>query len=284
MRTRTFLGFASPSIAAMVGLMAVPVALTVWLGFHRVTFRGEWRWAGLDNYAFTLEDPDFLRSLWFTLLFCAVTIPAKILIGFVSALALQRITPGWRGVFIACALLPFIVTPVVGTLAYSWLFRDFGIVTWLLREAGITIHWLGSEAAARALVMIHFVWHGTPFATIVLFAGLQSVPRDEIEAAIVDGASFRYRLQAVILPHLRTLFVFLALMMVMDGYRVFDSIYILTRGVNGTESVMMYNYRIAIVENAVTRGSAVAVLTVIGILVLLVPFLVNTWREQRGIR
>lgn len=284
MRTRTFLGFASPSIAAMVGLMAVPVALTVWLGFHSVTFRGEWRWAGLDHYAFTLEDPEFLRSLWFTLLFCAVTIPAKILIGFVSALALQRITPTWRGVFIACALLPFIVTPVVGTLAYSWLFRDFGIITWLLQEIGITIHWLGSESASRTLVMIHFVWHGTPFATIVLFAGLQSVPKDEIEAAIVDGASFRYRLQAVILPHLRTLFVFLALMMVMDGYRVFDSIYILTRGVNGTESVMMYNYRIAIVENAVGRGSAIAVLTVIGILVLLVPFLVNTWREQRGIR
>jgi len=283
-RTSSFLGFTAPSIVAMVGLMAVPLGLTIWTGFHRVTFRGEWRWAGIDNYLVTLEDPDFLRSLWFTLLFCAVTIPVKILLGFISALALQGIRPGFRGVFIACALLPFIVTPVVGTLAFSWLFRDFGIVTWLLTEMGVRIHWLGSDAASRALVMIHYVWHGTPFATIVLFAGLQGVPKDEIEAAIVDGAGFWYRLQAVILPHLRSLIVFLALMMVMDGYRVFDSIYVLTRGVNGTESVMMYNYRIAIVENAVARGSAVSILTVLGILVLLIPFLVNTWREQRSIR
>jgi multiple sugar transport system permease protein len=283
-RTRTFLGFAFPSILAMVGLMAVPLGLTVWLGFHRITFRGEYRWAGLDNYEATLSDPDFLRSLEFTLLFCAITIPAKIALGFVSALALERVNAFWRAVFLACLLLPFIVTPVVGTLAFSWLFRDFGIVTWWLREAGIVVHWLGSDLASRALVMIHYVWHGTPFATIVLFAGLQAIPRDEIEATVVDGARFRDQLAAVILPHLKTLFVFLALMMVMDAYRVFDSIYMLTRGVNGTESVMMYNYRVAIVENAVARGSAVSVLTVFGILVLLIPFLISTWREQRAIR
>jgi ABC-type sugar transport system permease subunit len=283
-KTRTFLGFAAPSILAMAGLMAVPLGLTVWTGFHRVTFRGEWLWAGFDNYWATLEDPDFLRSLTFTLVFVAVTIPVKLALGFVCALALQRLGTGWRGVFLACLLLPFIVTPVVGTLAFSWLFRDFGIVTWLLAEAGLRIHWLGSDLAARSLVMIHHVWHGTAFAVVVLFAGLQAVPKDEIEASIVDGAGFLHRMQAVILPHLRSLFVFLALMMVMDGYRVFDSIYVLTRGASGTESVMMYNYRVAIVENAIARGSAVSVLTVLGILVLLVPFLVATWREQRSLR
>jgi multiple sugar transport system permease protein len=283
-RTRTFLGFASPSIAVMVGLMALPFGLTVWLSLHRLTFRGEWLWGGLGNYEFVLTDPDFWRALEFTLVFCAITIPAKILLGFVTALALQRMGTLARTFFIACMLLPFIVTPVVGTLAFSWLFRDFGVVNYWLRDLGLGVNWWANEANSRTLVMLHYIWHGTPFATLVLFAGLQTVPRDEIEAAIVDGAGFWYRLRAVILPYLRSLIVFLALMMIMDAYRVFDSIAILTKGLNGTESLMYYNYRVAVVDNALARGYAIACLTVLGILVLLTPFLVNTWKEQRELR
>ena len=282
MKTRTFLGFAAPSIGAMVALMAVPLAATVWLSLHVVTFRGEWRFAGLLQYEATLEDPDFWRALSFTLVFLAFSVPAKLLIGFAMALALDKVTRGWRAIFVAAALLPFIVTPVVGTLAFSWLFRDFGVVNWWITQAtGLRIFWFGSEAWARALVVLHDVWQGAPFATIVLFAGLQTLSKDQLEAAIVDGANVWYRLRYIVLPHLRSLFVFLALMMLMDGYRVFDSIAVMTKGVNGTESVMYYNYRVAIVENAVARGAAISMLTVLGILVLLLPFLVLTWREQK---
>lgn len=282
MKTRTFLSFTAPSIVMMVGLMALPIGLTVWLGFHRMTFRGEVLWAGFDNYERALTDPDFWRSVEFTLLFCAITVPAKILIGFVTALALDKVVGrGLRGFFIACALLPFIVTPVVGTLSFSWLFRDFGVVNYWLAQLGLGVHWLANEWNTRALVILHYIWHGAPFATIVLFAGLQTVPKDELEAAIVDGANWWYRLWFVVIPHLMPLFVFLALIMTMDAYRVFDSIAILTRGLNGTESVMWYNYRVGILENSITRGSAVSLLTIVGILVLLVPFLWNTWREMR---
>lgn len=285
MKTRTFLGFAAPSIAVMVGLMAVPLATTVWLSLHTVTFRGDWRFSGLLQYEATLEDPDFWRSVGFTLLFLAVTVPAKILLGFAAALALDKVTKGWRGVFIALALIPFSVAPVVGTLAFSWLFRDFGVVSyWIGELTGQRIFWFGSEAATRTLVILHDVWQGAPFATIVLFAGLQTVPKDQLEAAIVDGASVWYRLGYIVVPHLRSLFVFLALIMLMDGYRLFDSIAVMTRGLNGTETVMYYNYRVAIVENSIARGAAVSVLTVVGILFLLVPFLWMTWKEQREAR
>lgn len=284
MKTRTFLGFAGPSILAMVGLMLVPLGMTVWLGFHTVTFRGEFRWVGLDQYWTTLEDPDFWRALEFTLVLCAVTIPMKIGLGFAAALALNTLAPGWRGIFICAGLLPFIVTPVVGSLAYSWLFRDFGFVTWLLGELGIRIFWLSSEFWSRLLVILHHIWSGAPFAMIVLFAGLQGVPQDAKEAAIVDGAGWWDRMRVITLPHLRPLFVFLGLMMVMDTYRIFDSVAILTKGLNGTESVMWYNYRVAIIDNAVARGSAISVLTVFGILVLLAPFLWLTWKEQREVK
>ncbi len=284
MRRGTFFGFAGPSIVAMFGLMLVPFLLTIWLSLHRLTFRGDFLFNGLANYQDALEDSEFWSALVFTLLVCAITIPVKIVLGFVVALGLNRILPQVRGVFIACALLPFIVTPVVGTLAFSWLFRDFGIVSYWLSLLGITIYWLSNELTARALVILHFIWSGTPFAIIVLFAGLQAVPQDELEAAVMDGASRWYRIRHIVIPHCRSLFVFLGLMMTMDAYRIFDSIAVMTKGVNGTESVMYYTYRIAIVENSLARGAAISILTVIGILVLLLPLLRATYREQRQAR
>ena len=284
MRRSTFLGFSGASIVAMAGLMLVPLLLTIWLSLNRITFRGDFLFTGLTNYQDVLEDGDFWTALSFTLIVCAVTIPAKLAIGFLIALALNRIAPGIRGGFIACALLPFIVTPVVGTLAFSWLFRDFGVVSYWLGLAGIKIYWLSSELTARSLVLLHFIWSGTPFAIIVLFAGLQAVPKDELEAAVMDGASRWYRVRHIVIPHCRSLFVFLGLMMTMDAYRIFDSIAVMTKGVNGTESVMFYNYRVAIVQNSLTRGAAVSILTVVGILVLLLPLLRATYLEQRQAR
>lgn len=281
MKTRTFLSFSAPSIFAMTSLMLVPLVLTIWLSLHRMTFRGEMIWNGLNNYTDAFAESDFWQALWFTLIVCAVTIPVKIVLGFLIALALNRVTPGIRGVFIALALLPFIVTPVVGTLAFSWLFKDFGIISYWLSLLDIQVFWLASEASARTLVILHYIWSGTPFAVIVLFAGLQSVPKDELEAAIVDGASRWYRIWRIVIPHCRSLIIFLALMMMMDAYRIFDSIAVMTKGVNGTESVMYYNYRVAIVQNSITRGAAVSILTVVGIIILLLPLLRETYKEQR---
>jgi multiple sugar transport system permease protein len=268
----------------MAGLMLVPLLLTIWMSLNRMTFRGDLLFNGLANYQDVLEDGDFWTALWFTLIVCGVTIPAKLAIGFLVALALNRTAPRVRGFFVACVLLPFIVTPVVGTLAFSWLFRDFGVVTYWLSLIGIKIYWLSSELTARTLVVLHFIWAGAPFAIIVLFAGLQAVPKDELEAAVMDGASRWYRVRHIVIPHCRSLFVFLGLMMTMDAYRIFDSIAVMTKGVNGTESVMYYNYRVAIVENSLTRGAAVSILTVIGILILLLPLLRATYLEQRQAR
>ena len=129
----------------------------------------------------------------------------------------------------------------------------------------------------------HSPWATSPFAAIVLFAGLQTVPPEQLEAADVDGAGAWARMRHIILPHLGSIFAFLGVIMVMDAYRAFDSIAVMTKGINGTESVMWYAYRIGILENDLTRGSAIGIITVLGIIVLLLPFLWRTWREQRGL-
>ena len=119
-----------------------------------------------------------------------------------------------------------------------------------------------------------------PFAFIVLYAGLQSVPQDALEAATLDGASRWQKLRYVTLPHLAPLLVFIALIHVMDAYRVFEPVIVLTQGAF-TTSVQYLTYYILLLEANPYKASAAAMLTLLGIVVLILPLLARTWREQR---
>jgi len=120
-----------------------------------------------------------------------------------------------------------------------------------------------------------------PFAFIVFYAGLQSVPQDSLEAATIDGATRWQKLRYVTLPHLMPLVVFVTLIHLMDAYRVFEPVIVLTQGAF-TTSVQYLTYYILLQENNPYKASAAAVLTLIGILILLIPLLVKTWREQKA--
>ena len=265
----------------MFGLMALPLGITVYLGFHRFDFYGNLNWVGWNNYIDILGDGNFWDSFEFTLLFTFISMPAQLILGLAVALGIDSIKNKYaRGFVISSSLLPFIVTPVVGTLVFAWLFRDFGFITYLLSELGIEVFWFANEVNARTLLILHNIWHVTPFAIVVFFAGLQSVPQDSLEAAIVDGANAWQRLLYVTIPHLYSLIMFVTIISLMDAYRIFDPIAVMTRGLHNTESLQFYNYRVAILQDSVAKGSAVAVITVIGIFVLLIPFLYLTYREQ----
>ena len=183
--------------------------------------------------------------------------------------------------FIAVSLLPFIVTPVVGALSIKWLFRDGGLVPHVLSWFGIELYWMAQAWTAQLLILLYGVWHVAPFAFIVLYAGLQSVPQDAIEAATIDGASRWQQLRYVTLPHLMPLLVFVTTIHLMDAYRVFEPVLVLTRGAF-TTSVQYLTYDILLQEANTYKASAAAMLTVCGVAVLLVPLLVKTWREQRA--
>jgi multiple sugar transport system permease protein len=134
--------------------------------------------------------------------------------------------------------------------------------------------------SARLLIILYGIWHVVPFAFIVFYAGLQSVPQDSLEAARIDGANAWQRLIYVTLPHLAPLFVFVTLIHLMDAYRVFEPVMVLTQGAF-TTSVQYLTYYILLQENNPYKASAAAVLTTAGIAVLLIPLLMRTWKEQR---
>lgn len=284
MNLRNFLGFSGPSIASMVLLMAAPLVMTLYLSVNRFNFKGELRYVGMENYLDILQDEAFWSAFEFTFIYTVSVVISVLVLGFIVALALNKLNKKIRGVFMAATLLPFVVTPVVGTLIFSWLFQDFGYVTYLLSLIGIEIYWFSDVLESRLLIIFYGIWQVTPFAAIVFFAGLQAIPQDTLESSVLDGAHQWDQIKHVVIPALQPLILFISMICIMDAYRLFDSVAVMTGGLNATETLMFYNYRVGIVQDAVAKGSAVSVLTMLGIFVLLIPFLYMTYREQKGIR
>ncbi|TAG83922.1 MAG: sugar ABC transporter permease [Betaproteobacteria bacterium] len=224
---------------------------------------------------------EFFSALRFTLTYIFATTPFVLGIGLLLALGAQQLNTRWRAVFITAALLPFIVTPVVAALSIKWLFRDNGLIPYLLSQIGVQVFWMAEAWSAQLLIVLYGVWHSVPFAFIVFFAGLQSVPQDSLEAATIDGATKFQRFRYVTVPHLMPLFVFVLLIHIMDAYRVFEPIIVLTQGAF-TTSVQYLTYHILLQESNPFKASAASVLTIAGVAVLLIPLLVKTYREQRG--
>ena len=320
MRLRSFVQFVAPSVALMLALLALPLAMTVWLSVRncapdlelvtvrqtgpfgaqavttqraRVDSTGQMvehcQFVGADHYRKILgldasaqgqDHNEFLGALGFTLTYIAVTTPLVLVGGLLLALAMNHVTQRLKGLLIAASLLPFIITPVVGALAIKWLFRDNGLVPHVLAQFGVQVFWMAEAWSARLLICLYGIWHVLPFAFIVFYAGLQSVPQDALEAATLDGASRWQKLRHVTLPHLMPLIVFVTLIHLMDAYRVFEPVLVLTQGAF-TTSVQYLTYFILLQENNPHKASAAAVLTLLGIGVLLIPLLRKTWREQR---
>ena len=284
MSRRHFTFFVGPSVIVMLLLMIVPLLAAIWLGLHFITFRNVTspEWVGLENYLFMLGDAGFWSALRFTILYIVVTVPLQILIGLGVALLLDQVR-AFRGIYIAATLLPFVVTPVVGTLVFRQTFDRYGIYPYILEQLfGLDINFF-TIGNIIWLVFFHAIWYVTPFAIITLFAGLQTVPQEPLEAAKVDGASWLMRLRHVVLPHLRSLFLFIALISIMDAYRVFDSIFVLTKQnpvYNHIETLMYYNYQVAVTFQRLGRANAMSVLTVLGVFFILIPFLIVSYREQ----
>jgi multiple sugar transport system permease protein/N,N'-diacetylchitobiose transport system permease protein len=183
----------------------------------------------------------------------------------------------------------YIVPTVIGATAFSWLFdSNFGgLVNFLLSKVGVPeVLWFSSQWPDRLMLLGNVLWHEIPFAALILLAGLQGVPPEPLEAADIDGASWWQKQRYVVIPSLSGLFGFVALISIMDGLRIFDALIPLAPNAVGlkSESVMLYVYNIAFAagDQNVGLGSTVSVLTMLLILVLLFPFVRQTYREVRS--
>lgn len=285
MKKKEFALYVTPSLVVMSLVILVPLVFIVYLSFQDIRLGARTAsFIGFENYAKSLSNPRFWNALKNTLMYVGISVPSQVVIGFIVAMLLNRVTR-FKGFLVGSSLLPHILTPVVAALLVSWLFRSqLGFYTHLLEQIGITIEWYADRTAAKFLLIIYEIWKNTPFAVLVLYAGLRSLPVDPFEAAIVDGAGWWQRLWHITIPILAPLFIFVALMRTMDAYRIFDNVFVMTGGGPGTATELMtyYNYVVAFNQLDLGRGSALGVLTVLGILILLGPLVYRVYRNQLG--
>jgi multiple sugar transport system permease protein len=227
-----------------------------------------------------IQSMEFWGAMEFTLFYVIATTPFVLGLGLLLALCVNASVERLKSFWIAASLLPFVITPVVGALAIKWLFKDNGLIPYLLSFVNVNIFWMAEAWSARLLIVLYGVWHVVPFAFIVLYAGLQSLPSEAIEAAHIDGANRWQILRYVTIPHLMPLIAFISLIHVMDAYRVFEPVVVLTQG-TFTKSVQYLTYHILMNEDNASKASAAAVLTIVGIALLLIPLLRKTWKEYQ---
>jgi multiple sugar transport system permease protein len=205
-------------------------------------------------------------------------------LGLAVALGVDRLASGLKPWAVFVTILPMAITPVVSSLAVYWLFMDGAVVPEALRALGFgPRYFLGDAVTVRTLIILHGIWYAAPFAFVIYYAGLQTLPRDPLEAALVDGANGWQRLRWVVLPHLAPLTAIITLVHVMDAYRVFEPILVFGSAVYAN-SVQYQTYWTLTFEDNAHKAAAYAVLTVMGVLVIMAPVLWRTVREPGAAR
>ena len=202
---------------------------------------------GLANYAHLAHDPTLLTALRNTVVYVAGSVGVELVLGFVIATALFDLTRG-RRLANSLILLPMIVAPVVTALLWRYLLDpQFGLVSQVLAVFGHHggIDWLGSQHLALPALMLVDIWQWTPFVILVLHAGMLSIPEERFEAARVDGAGRVRIVRSIVAPAIVPQILLVLLFRTMDTYRVFDSVFVLTRGGPGTatETIGLYAYQ-----------------------------------------
>ena len=240
-----------------------------------------------DEFTDQVFNLPFYKALIFTLTYCLFVTPNVLLLGFLIALSLNAVARRIRGPLIFGTILPMIVTPLVGSLVLFWMIDSQGIIganlqnlmndPYLSLKSSKTLTWI--------TIIIYGIWHHSPFAFVVFYAALQTVPQEPIEAAIIDGASRFQRIRHIVLPHIYPVVTFVALISLMDNFRVFEPI-IGFSAEGSAQSLSWLIYDNLVNEEVILFGSAAAtsMMTIIGIAILLAPVLIRTWREFRTVR
>ncbi|MGY9053475.1 MAG: carbohydrate ABC transporter permease, partial [Rhodobacterales bacterium] len=208
--------------------------------------------------------------------------PLVLMFGFLIALGVNSLPKYIKGPTIFVSLLPMIVTPLIGSLILFWMIDAQGIVGSILQKIfdDPNLSLKASPLLTWIMLMVYGVWHSSPFAFIVFYAGLQTVPSDTIEAAMIDGASRWERTKYVVLPHLMPLTMFILLIQLMDNFRVFEPIVGFSAQANATSlSWIIYNDISNNEDQFFGSAGATSVLTIIGVSILLIPVLIRTWHD-----
>lgn len=262
-------GLTLPSWFLLVLIFAIPVVVAVWLSLRNEKIGGfiPPRFIGLDNYAGELTSPAFWESFRTTLTMMVLGLLVQLPIGLGLALLLHRQLGGSR-FFRSALLIPMLLTPVAVGLMWRFMFdTDLGVINWLLRTLGFGgVNWLGERWPAVCAIVIVDSWQSIPFVMLMALAGLAGMPSGPLEAARVDGATNWQAFWHVTLPMLRPVLLVTLMIRVIDAFKLFDIIFIMTRrGGPGTatQTLGLLTYNTGFDFLAISRAAALGITLVV---------------------
>ena len=267
--------FVAPAALIIVLIVLVPLARALWMSLFdiQLTRPGVEPFVGLGNYIDQLASGKFWGSVGRALLFTVASTALELLFGLALALLMDQPLRG-RWLLRTIIILPWALPTIVNALMWRWIDNaEYGSLNALLTQTGIIGHyqaWLSNSDTAMWMVVVADVWKLTPLVAILLLAGLQSVDREVVEVARVDGASSWQTFRLILLPLITPVILIVLVLRTMEAFKVFDIIWIMTHGgpANSTQSVAIYAYQTAYQGFDFGRGAALGYLIALVIMVL----------------
>jgi multiple sugar transport system permease protein len=261
----------APAVIVMIAVTAYPVFYAVYLSLQRydLRFPNLAHFVGLSNYGAVLTSVYWWRALWVTVIITVVSVAIEFVLGMLLALLMYRTLFG-RGTVRTTILIPYGIVTVAAAFGwqYAWTPSTGYLSALFGNSAPLTNHW-----AAIAIIILAEVWKTTPFMALLLMAGLSLVPEDLLKAAKVDGATAWQRFYRIMLPLMKPAILVALLFRTLDAFRIFDNIYILTAGGNGTYSVSILGYDNLFTALNLGIGSAISILIFICVAIIAFAFI-----------
>lgn len=280
---RGTLPFLVPAVVVTLALVLIPIAYTVWLSVSDMQPDGiNSGFVGAEQFRTMVTDPVFWQSVRVTLFLFVVCLVVETVLGLGLGYLMSLDVPG-RRIFQGLMLIPAITASVAVGLIWLLIFDPtLGAANQVLGAVGLApLTWLGDPALAPWAIVIVDVWQWTPFMALILAAGIRSLPEEPFEAASIDGAGPWQKAMLIGLPLLRPVLTVAILLRTVDLVRFFDTVYVMTQGgpVNSTNTLNVYGYRQAFVDNNASYASALQLtlfVLVLGIAALM------TWLRRRS--
>ncbi|MBX3015463.1 MAG: sugar ABC transporter permease [Caldilineaceae bacterium] len=261
----------SPSLVIIFGFSIVPMLWSIYYSFTKGGMLGKHPFVGVENYVRAFQHPIFIQTLWNTTQYALMTVPLVIVIALVVSIIIFQL-PKMQGFFRGTVYFPLITPVVIAANIWAYMVnRDFGPLNHLLSAVGIPrIDWLGDPTWAIPAIVMMEIWRGFGFYVIILFAALQSIPRELYEAARIDGARSLRIIWSITIPLLRPALGFCFIMATIFNFQLFDAVYVLTSGGPAwkTATVSWYVYQQAFQSDNVGFASTMGVVLLLIIMTL----------------
>lgn len=280
--------FVLPIVLFVLVFVLFPIVYNITLSLQDVNvynFKKEHHFVGFENYVSTFKDPVFYTAFRNSIVFTVFSLVFQFGIGFALALFFNRRFPG-RNLMRSLMLLAWMLPMVITASVFQWMLNgDYGVVNFILQSLGIIdqpYSWLSNQSTSLLSTIIANIWVGIPFNMIILLTGLQGMPEQLYEAAKLDGAGKLKQFRHITLPLMRPTILILIMLGIINTFKVFDIIFIMTAGgpVNSSNVLPIYSYQMSFTKFEFSQGASVSMIMFVILLLIAMVYLRMTNKEE----